>query len=72
MGTYIDNGLYIWFIDLLFHHVVEDKGRHEGDGKGTWTLTEELAQLLIFHANHILSVNFSQVVINQHTIPRII
>ncbi len=54
---------------LLFHHVVIHEGWHEGDGESAWTLTEDISNILVLEANNILSIDFSQVVINENTVP---
>lgn len=54
----------------LLHHVLVDEGRHEGDGECARALTEDLPDILVLQSYHILAIDFSQVVINQNTIPR--
>ena len=54
---------------LLLYHVFIDERRHEGDGKGFWTVPEELCDLLILQTDHVLSIHLGQEMVDQHTIP---
>ena len=60
---------YCTCLDLLLHHVVIDECWHECDGEGARTLSEDLCNGLVFQPNHVLAIDFSQVVVNQNTIP---
>ena len=49
--------------------MVVDECRHEGDGEGAWALSEDLGNLLVLEPYDILTIDFSEVVVNQDTIP---
>lgn len=49
--------------------MIVDEGRHECDGESVGTLSEDLCNLLVFEPNDILPIHFSQVMVNQNTIP---
>ena len=44
--------------------MVIDKVRHDGDRDSAGTLREDLANLLVFESNYILSIHFGEVMFN--------
>ena len=46
-----------------------DKVGHDSDGHCAWTLSKDFSHLLVLEANHILTVDLSEVMVNQHSIP---
>ena len=46
-----------------------DKVGHDGDGHCAWTLGKDVSHLLVLEANHILTIDLGEVMVDQHSIP---
>ena len=48
--------------------VVDELG-HDGDGHGSRTFVKDLGNVLVLQTNHVLSVHFTQVVVDKEAVP---
>lgn len=49
--------------------MIVDKCRHHGYGHDLATLIEQPIRFLVLHADHILSVDLEQLMLDQHAVP---
>ena len=54
--------------DSLLHKVIVDELGHDGDGHGAWALAENLSSVLILQPDHVLTVDLTQVVVDEQSI----
>ena len=54
--------------DSLLHKVIVDELGHDGDGHGAWALAEDLSSVLILQPDHVLTVDLTQVVVDEQSI----
>src|SRR5436190_499317 len=54
--------------DSLFHHMLEDKRRHNRKRNHIPSRFHDLSHCLVVHSDHILTVNFQEVVFNEKSI----
>ena len=50
--------------------MVVDEFRHDGDGDSTWTLVKDLSNVFVLDTNHVLTVDLTEVVVDEETITR--
>lgn len=55
----------IFLAKLLFDHVVIENNRHDSESDDCARVPEQISDLLVIEANHVLSVDFQQLMVSE-------